>query len=802
MHRQVDRGNVTGVQTSPVPYSSAYAPERSEILWNTARGIPRPGTPLFDRESDIERLCEMLDSPDIRLLTITGPGGVGKTRIALETTNQVAHRFPDGVIAISLAPIRDPAHVLPSIAHGAGLQLFDPRDAESHLIAALHEQRALLLLDNCEQVLEAAPGIAQVLNGCPHLKVLATSRAPLNLAAERIFQAMPLSFGSVPVTSGETLPGAIQLFVTRAKHGDPGFALDHRNAHDIQEICRRLDGLPLAIELAAARVRTISPRELLERLEPSLPMLIHGSLDFQERQQTMRAAIAWSYELLSGQEQRLFRWLSVFVGGFFLRAAESIVTALCATEALPLLTAAELVESIDSLVTSNLLQKTPGNGREYRYAMLEVVREYGLELLRTHDEQTAAFRAHAAWYASIREWLDPNRYAAGERFIDHLWDIDAEHPNLRVALARSSKLGDAERVLQIAGNAAIFWHHRGFLAEGRAWLEQGLAKAPVAVAETRCWGLAGLGLICWTQGDARVAEPPLLEALEMAETLEHQELRALNLHLLALVDASSGNRGQARERAEQALTLWTKLQLPSDQAMALSILSNLPPEPGMPDHRDRDGLRALEIFESIGHPSGTAFALHRLGRLDLLAGDERRAFRSFAQSIERWLSVDERWAIAMPLVLLANMAMRHGRPQEAGTLLGVVEQRLRSASATLTNDYRAIFDELHATLSKRLGTVKLETVLLTGRRFSAEEIESEIADLEARIFDRALLSPREVAVLKRIAAGDTDREIADALFVSPRTVNSHVGHILTKLDVPSRKAAVKRALELDLIQPE
>ncbi len=328
MYRQDDRGNGSAGSLPDVPEFPTYPSEFFEHLPNAARGVPRPSTPLLDRDREIAQLCALLRSPNVQLVTITGPGGVGKTRLALEVVNQTAAHFPDGVIAISLAPVRDPAHVLTAIARGMGVQLSGTLDSASQLAASLHEQRSLLLLDNCEQVIESATDIASLLSNCPQLTVLTTSRAPLRLDAEHLIHAMPLSAGMLPLTTEGVLPGAVQLFIARARLVEPTFTLDDRDLAAIQEICRRLDGLPLAIELAAARISAVSPRELLERMDPRLPMLAHGNRDLPERQQTMRSTIAWSYDLLSEDDQRLFRSLSVFVGGFRLPAAEDTLTSI------------------------------------------------------------------------------------------------------------------------------------------------------------------------------------------------------------------------------------------------------------------------------------------------------------------------------------------------------------------------------------------------------------------------------------------------------------------------------------------
>ena len=762
-------------------------------------------TRLFDRDAEIEHVRALLRDPRLRLVTITGPGGVGKTRLALETARQVAGEFPDGVILISLAPVRHPAHVIPAIARSAGLRWTNRTGALDKLATTLHEQRILFLLDNFEQVVDAAADIALLLAACPRLKLLVTSRVPLRISHEVLVSTTPLSLDIRDVASQDgnpQNPGAVSLFADRARRVDPAFQLTDQNAGIVLEICRRLEGLPLAIELAAARVGAISPAVLLERLDPRLPLLTQGNRDLPERQQTMRSAIAWSYELLNERDRQLFRWLAVFVGGFRLPAAESVVRSMRPSSESALSADTTVIDGISVLMAGNLLHQITGASGEYRYAMLEVVREYGLEMLAIDGELAAAQTAHIAWYASIREWLDPNRFGPTERLIDHLWDIDAEHPNLRAAMATCEATGDYGRMLEIAGALAVFWHHRGFLGEGRAWLERALEMARNAPAESRCWALAGLGLVRWTQSDCAGAEPVLLESLALATELGHMELQALSLHILALIDLDLGTLMRARDRIEHALELWRALELPSDEAMALHILSSLPARPGEPDMRMDDALRCLDIFESIGHTGGIAYAHQRIGRLTLIAGDERRAFGHYALAVSTWLSIDERWAVNRTFVLLMELAAKHHLYEIAASLIGVIEARMRLSDTGLPIGFQTIFDSTCATLAPLLGSSKLLSARRAGSRLTPTEINALVAAMETRMFARAILTQRESEVLRRMAAGDTDREIADALFVSPRTVHTHVSHILAKLDASSRRTAVKRALELGLIQPE
>ncbi len=458
------------------------------------------------------------------------------------------------------------------------------------------------------------------------------------------------------------------------------------------------------------------------------------------------------------------------------------------------------IDGIDALIGSSLLLRIPGPSHESRYVMLEVVREYGLEVLEAQDELGAAQSAHAGHYASNREWLDPNRFGRDERLIDHFWDIDAEYPNIRVALSTCDATGDYARMLDIAAAVAVFCHHRGLLGESRFWLERALAGAPDASPESRCWGLAGLGLTRWTQCDYVAAEPVLLEALQRAGELGHMELRALSLHLLALVDMERMRPMQARDRIEEALELWRVLDLPSNEAMALNILSWIPTRPGEADNRLHDAFSSLTLFESIGHISGVGLARQRFGRLTHEAGDERGAFEYYAQAISAWLSIDERWAINRALVMVARLANAHHHFDTAAMLIGVIDSRRALSDSGLSRDNQTMFDDICQTAEAKLGQQAFQRKRLLGSKLELHEIDALVRDLGTRLFTRSLLSPREREVLQRVAVGETDREIAGALFVSPRTVHSHISHILAKLDATSRREAVRRARELGLLE--
>jgi predicted ATPase len=500
--------------------------------------LPLQPTPLVGREDEVQAASTLLRRPGVRLLTLTGTPGIGKTRLALQVATELSGDVADGVHFVPLAPIRDPALVLTTITHAFGLRELGNQPAIELLTTYLRDRHLLLVLDNFEQVIAAAPLLAQLLEVCPELKLLVTSREVLHLRAEHQFPVPPLALPDLKrLPDSKSLPqyAAVNLFLQRARAVKPDFQLTPENAACIAEICARLDGLPLAIELAAARIKLLSPQALLARLDRRLQLLTGGAHDLPERQRTLRNTIEWSYELLHVEEQRLFRRLAAFVGGCQLSAAEALCRAL--GEEVP-----TVFEGITSLIDKSLLQQVEQEEDESRLLMLETIREYGLERLEASGEAEAMRRQHATFFLAMAEEAYPKAHSAEQS--TWLRRLEADHDNLRAALRWTLERQEAQMGLRLGGALHTFWKACNHDSEGRSWLAQVLAQ-PGAKARTiaRAKALRGLGLLAFTQGDFPEAHRLLEESVsvgrEMGAAGKFDLANAL--HRLAQVALLQGN---------------------------------------------------------------------------------------------------------------------------------------------------------------------------------------------------------------------------------------------------------------------
>jgi predicted ATPase/class 3 adenylate cyclase len=467
-------------------------------LENRPNNLPRQPTPFLGREREVGEVVDLLRRDDVQLLTLTGPGGTGKTRLALQAAAELVDDFPDGVFFVALASLPDPTQVPAAIAMAVGVRDEGGQPLPERLAAVLARKQVLLLIDNWEHLLEATPLLSELLRAAPGLTVLATSRAPLHLQAEREYPVPPLALPrrqSPPSPEQLAQYDAVRLFIERTHAIKPDFTVDDTNAPAVAEICHRLDGLPLAIELAAARLRLLPPQALLDRLEQRLPVLTGGARDAPARQQTLRATIAWSHELLTGEEQTLFRRLAVFAGGFSFEAAEAVANAERDVDVWAGLTA---------LVDHSLVQQTESAAGEPRFTMLETIREFGLEQLAARSEADVSRARHAAYFSALLDRPTvmmlphlPNTRQVLERLI-------LEYPNLRAAMDWHRTTGDVSRVLEIAGTLYFFWQLGGQLVDGRMWLEWGLRQEG-STPDARAAGQLGLAGVFYAQSDGERA---------------------------------------------------------------------------------------------------------------------------------------------------------------------------------------------------------------------------------------------------------------------------------------------------------
>jgi predicted ATPase/DNA-binding XRE family transcriptional regulator len=766
---------------STVPRRGARADAAADADLLGAATLPVPLTALLGRDTELGALTALLrrDSRGrtaVRLLTLTGPGGVGKTRLALAVAAALVPDFPDGVVFVSLASLREPALMLPALAHSLGLRPKDARSLPAELAAHVRSKQLLLVLDNFEHLLPAGPDLACVLEACPALTALVTSRAALRLRGEHDVQVEPLDVPSPRhLPAPEILAGnaAVALFLERVREHRPGFALSAVNAGTVAEICARLEGLPLALELAAAQSRLFSPAALLARLERRLAVLTGGAHDLPARQQTMRATIAWSYNLLTAEEQALLRRLTVFAGGCTLAAVAAIWQDLGGVED-------GMLQCLAALTEKSLLQQTEAPDGEPRSGMLETIREYGRECL-SGGELAAAQRAHALHYLALAEEAEP--LVMGPEQAAWLDRLHTEHDNLRAALHWTREQEELGLGLRLAGALAPFWHVRGHLSEGRGWLEGLLAAAQDARADSgmqaaRAKALHGAGLLAAAQSDHVHAIARYEESLAVFQELgdgrgvadalsnlgtvafqqgEHGRSAALHDEALALRRACGDRRGiasslnnlgvvaqtasdygRAARCFEESLHLYRELDAPRGIAIALSNLGYAAWHQGAYARAAALTEESLTLRRALGDREGIAISLSNLGEIACLQGEPARAAALQAESLALFQELSATWGILYSLQRLALAGQTPRCEYHAARLSGALVALRETLGLPMPQDEHARVDSALAALRVALGGDAFEAAWSEGRAMSLDQAIADAREIRGRLSTEGL----------------------------------------------------------------
>jgi predicted ATPase/class 3 adenylate cyclase len=678
---------------------------------DTPTNLPPQRTGFVGRSDELRQARELVLGR--RLVTLTGPGGTGKTRLAIEAAVGLVQRFPEGVFFVDLAPLRDPALVPEAISRACGVQEEGTRSVEDTLVDHLRDRSVLLLLDNFETVIEAATLVALILDRSSGVRVLATSRTPLGLSGEQEVPVPPLALPD-PTAGASSLRGsdAVELFVQRASSVDPAFALSDANAADIAEIAIRLDGLPLAIELAAARINLLPPRSMCERLETRLPLLTGGPRDLPERQRTLRGAIGWSYDLLADHERALFRRLCVFVGGWTLDDADLVANPereICD----------DMFESMQSLIEHSLVRRIGETPEGPRFGMLETIREYGLERLAEEDDAPTIRMRHAERYQALAEeaaggFTGPEGGRWGRV-------LDREHDNLRAALAWSIESREPDIGFEIGSALWRFWQTRGHLTEGRRWMEAILAVAGTRRTVSAVRGLYAAGSLAYWQSDLEEAGRRYRQGLALARDLTNHGLVAEGLYNLGYAVGAMQKPQEARHRFEEAKEIFEAV---GDRRMAAHVLTGL----ATIAFHEGDRPRALayiheagQRFREAGDRWGLVLTSGMTAESYIAQGRYPEARAAIRESFERATDMEETLGKAVAVDALAAIESREGNHRLALVLAGAAD-RLREVGQGGAPGIFVLQDDVRAAARGHLDDAEIEAVFQEGRALDEAEL--------------------------------------------------------------------------------
>jgi len=670
--------------------------------------LPVPLTRLLGRESELSMVLGLVLGTEARLVTLVGPGGIGKTRLAIEVATQAQTEFPGGTFFVSLSATDDPEMVLPSIATAVGLPQA-AYDLHLRLARLLSTGRALLMLDTFEHLVAAAPAIGELLESNPQLTVLATSRIPLHLRGEREVPVLPLPVR--PEDDRSASAPAVELFLERAVAVMPGFDAVPAELEVVADICARVDGLPLAIELAAARVKHMPPSELRRQLDHRLEPLVGGARDLPARQRTMRGTHDWSYALLGAAEMRLFRCLAAFRGGFGREAAEAISRSAEPSGV------ADVLTTLSALVDSSLVLVESSSSSQARYRLLDVTRDYAVERSVAAGEFDGLRRRHADFFLAVAERAEPELRGSAQRE----WHVRLleDEGNFRAALTWALEVGESEVALRLAGALWMFWRWAGLFAEGRAWLEAALASGEDCPLEVRCQGLWGSGWLAYHQGDYRRTGEAGGQMLQVLTAGDGDLLRRNALTLVGNAALAEERNNDAIAALGDALALCERLGKNWHLATSLLNLGTALLHSGQASEGRDLFNRAVTIYEELGDQHFVAWTLIQIGYAELAMGKPATAAVEVTRAMEMVAELGDAWGIAAGLEAVATLRSED-EPRSAALLAGAAE-RIRERISTLAHPSDASINRAYLELARgRLTGQAFEDAWRKGRGMTLE----------------------------------------------------------------------------------
>ena len=779
-----------------------------DARWASHGGLPLPGDLFVGRDSELEAVTRMLAHAQTRLVTLTGPPGIGKTRLAVACASAHAERGGRAPVFVDLAPVRDPALVLVELAQAVDAEPRGGTDLTSQLAAVLSHEEWLVVLDNCEHLLAAAPDVGRVLEACPRLRVLATSRERLRLSAEQEFPVPPLAMpASTDIADLSYLAAnpSVALLVDRARRTNPRFDLTPANALLLARACVRLEGLPLAIELAAARLKVLTPGELVFRLGSRMEVLASSTRDVPARQRALRSAIAWSYDLLDSGERALFRRLSVFAGRWTLADVGSV----CAANGDDVLT------MVESLLDKSLIRRLPGDEETAEFSMLESLREYAAEQLASHAEAEETRARHAGHYTGLAAQFEASIGLPEER--TWILRFGRHHADLRVALDYCMGAGQDARELWLA--TALGWYHytHGDLDHGQALVDAVLPTAdgydPAAMSDDiTAGGQAGVlivaGVLAWARGDNGRAQVVLLSALERSEGQGDARRAAIACAFLGHVARAGGEWDASADWHRRAEAGFHAEGHTSGVAWARHDLGLL-----ARDHGDLESatelLRvSLRDFRQLDHPWALAWAAWGLGTTLSAQGRLEEACPLLAEALRIYIDVNDPRGVAQCLEALAHVACERAYYESAARLIGAAAALRDRVAARQPDTEQARTSSVERVLARALGPQDAATLVHVGRTMPAQQA----ADLAMAVASGAApgdpdrshqvpLTPRERQVAALVASGRTNRQIGRVLGISEKTAEVHLHHVMSKLDARSRAEVAAWAVTHHLSVP-